>query len=38
MVTNTQVLVRVSGPVTDEGLQRVKAQLAGLLPKNVPVK
>ena len=33
-----QVLVRVSGPVTDEGLQRVKAQLAGLLPKNVPVK
>jgi hypothetical protein len=33
-----QVLVRVSGAVTDEGLQRVKAQLAGLLPKNVPVK
>ena len=33
-----QVLVRVSGPVTDDGLQRVKDRFAGLLPKNAPSK
>jgi hypothetical protein len=33
-----QVLVRVSGPVTDDGLQRVKDRLAGLLSKNASAK
>ncbi len=33
-----QILVRIAGPVTDEGLQKVKERLAGLVPKGVLAK
>ena len=33
-----QILTRVAGPVTEEGLQKVKQRLAALVPKSAPAK
>jgi hypothetical protein len=33
-----QILTRVAGPVTEEGLQKVNERLAALVPKTAPAK